>query len=86
MSFFHAPSGAVEPLVFGDGNWTLNTESDIGVPGPKHRDALEKAGQYPLPHPPQDPITTLTGHGNQEQTGSCAANVDFDETFTRTGE
>ncbi|EUA09938.1 anchored-membrane serine/threonine-kinase domain protein [Mycobacterium kansasii 732] len=56
------------------------------MPGPKHRDALEKAGQYPLPHPPQDPITTLTGHGNQEQTGSCAANVDFDETFTRTGE
>ncbi|VBA58303.1 Serine/threonine-protein kinase PknF [Mycobacterium attenuatum] len=86
MSFFHAPSGAVEPLVFGDGNWTLDTESDTVCPGRNTAMHLKKTGQYPLPQPPQDPITTLTGHGNQEQTGSCAANVDFDETFTRTGE
>ena len=28
MSFFFAPSGAVEPLVFGDGNWVLDTDTD----------------------------------------------------------
>jgi serine/threonine-protein kinase len=45
-----------------------------------------KTGQFPLPQPPQDPITLLTGHGRQAQTGSCPANVEFDETFTRTGD
>jgi serine/threonine-protein kinase len=36
--------------------------------------------------PPQDPIATLTGHGHWEQSEPCAVSVEFDETFTRTGD
>ena len=85
MSYFHAPSSAVVPLVFGDGNWVLHSSLDSTCPNgaPMH---VTKTGQYPLPQPPQNPITLLTGHGTQEQTAPCAANVGVDETFTRTGD
>ncbi|MDT5303354.1 MAG: eukaryotic-like serine/threonine-protein kinase, partial [Mycobacterium sp.] len=43
-------------------------------------------GQFPLPQPLQNPITVLTGHGRQDQTGACAGSVVFDETITRTGD
>jgi hypothetical protein len=42
--------------------------------------------QYPLPQAPGDPIPLLTRHGPWQQTGSCAVSLDFDETFTRTGD
>ena len=84
MSFFFAPSGAVEPLVFGDGNWVLDTDTDSQCRGATVH--TKKTGQYALPQPPQDPITLLSGQGTQAQTGSCPANVGFDETFTRTGD
>jgi hypothetical protein len=42
--------------------------------------------QFPLPQPLQVPITLLTGNGHQQQAEPCAASVDFDETFTRTGD
>ena len=86
MSYFHAPTGFVEPLVFDGGNWVFTSELDDKCPGNGAPVHVKKTGQYPLPQPPQDPITLLTGHGHQEQTGSCAASVDFDETFTRTGD
>jgi Protein kinase domain len=84
MSYFHAPGNAI-PLVFGGGNWIWDVEYDDKCPGgdPMHR---KITAQYSLPQPPQDPITLLTGHGHQEQTGSCAAKADFDQTFTRTGD
>jgi Protein kinase domain len=84
MSFFYAPSGAVEPLVFSDGHWVLDTDTDSQCRGAAVH--TKKTGQFPLPQPPQDPITLLTGQGTQVQTGSCPANVGFDETFTRTGD
>jgi hypothetical protein len=84
MSFFYAPSGAVEPLVFSDGHWVLDTNTDSQCRGAAVH--TKKTGQFPLPQPPQDPITLLTGQGTQVQTGSCPANVGFDETFTRTGD
>jgi len=84
-SFFHGQAGEVEPLIFVDGDWNLLTETDsTNCPrGPMH---VKKSGQYPLPQPLQNPITLLTGHGRQDQTGSCAGSVVFDETFTRTGD
>jgi serine/threonine-protein kinase len=42
--------------------------------------------KYPLPQSPQNPITLLTGHGRHEQSAPCGLTVDFDETFTRTGD
>ena len=41
---------------------------------------------YPLPQPPQDPITVLTGHGNLERTAPCTNSTDFDGKFVRTGD
>jgi serine/threonine-protein kinase len=85
MSFFYEQSGLVEPLVFADGDWTLGTDMDTMCPGygPMR---VRKTAKYPLPQPLQNPITLLTGHGNLEQTQSCPVTIEFDETFTRTGD
>jgi serine/threonine-protein kinase len=85
MSYFHSPPEQVLPLVFGSGKWTLDVEDDPKCPSgdTSHRTIT---AQNPLPQPPQDPITLLTGRGHQEQTGSCTGSFDFDEKFVRTGD
>jgi serine/threonine-protein kinase len=85
MSFFYNQAGLVEPLVFADGNWTLGTDIGDTCPG-RGPMQVRKTGKYPLPPPLQNPITLLTGHGNQEQTQPCPVTIEFDETFTRTGD
>jgi serine/threonine protein kinase len=85
ISYFHGQSGDM-PLVFGGGKWTFNLNGDgtcLTAGDPMH---VISTAVYPLPQPPQNPITLLTGHGHIQQTGSCAANADFDQTFTRTGD
>jgi hypothetical protein len=84
MSYFHSPDGVL-PLVFGGGNWIDNYESDSHCPdgGTSH---LKILGQFPLPQPLQDPITLLTGHGRQDETGSACVSSDFDAKFERTGD
>jgi serine/threonine-protein kinase len=84
MSFFYGQAGEVEPLVFSGDKWALLTESPFACRGAQSQ--VKKTGQYPLPQPLQNPITLLTGHGRQEQSQPCAGNVEFDETFTRTGD
>ena len=42
--------------------------------------------QIPLPQPPQDPITLLTGRGHYNRTGECAFDSDFESRLTRTGD
>ena len=85
MSFFHGKAGAL-PLVFGGGNWILDTVAAIKCVATGDASHAKVTAQYPLPQPPQDPIKLLTGQGHQEQTGSCAVDSDFDETFTRTAD
>src|SRR6201991_4133502 len=80
MSYFHSPSD-FRPLVFGEGNWTSNIEFDGKCPPPGAPTHLKFPAQYPMPQPPQDPITLLIGHGRQEQTGVCAASTAVTETF-----
>jgi serine/threonine-protein kinase len=84
ISVFHGQAGEVEPLTFRDGNWNLFTESDYACRGGQMH--VTKSGRYPLPQPPQNPITLLTGTGRQDQTAPCAGNIAFDETFTRIGD
>jgi serine/threonine protein kinase len=84
MSYFSVASGDL-PLVFTGGNWDWKNESDGPCPN-GDMSHLSATGQFPLPQPPQDPIPVLTGHGTWVQTGSCAVNIGFDETFTRTGD
>jgi serine/threonine-protein kinase len=84
MSYFPVASGDV-PLIFSGGNWDWKNESDGPCPTGE-MSHLSASGQYPLPQPPQDPIPAFTGHGTWVQTGACAVNIGFDETFTRTGD
>jgi predicted Ser/Thr protein kinase len=86
MSYFHGGRLVPRPLVFSAGNWSLDLETDQKCPKGGAPLRVKQTGQYPLPAPPQDPITMLTGHGHQDQSGGCnALSVDFDDTFTRTG-
>jgi hypothetical protein len=84
MSYFHSPSSDT-PLVFSGASWMLNIEHSENLPGCLSL-GVKTTGEYPLPRSPQDPIEALTGHGHHEQTGSCALEVDFDETYARTGD
>ena len=72
-------------LVFANGQWTRSYESGPCEAGGTAN--MKITAEYPLPLPPQDPITVLTGHGHVESTGSaCGPSVDFDEKFERTGD
>ena len=84
MSYFHSPSD-FRPLVFGGGTWTLDTQNEGTCPDGRIFN-LKATGQYPMPQPPQDPIPVLSGHGHWVESEPCAVSVDFDETFTRTGD
>ena len=85
MSYFHSPDAA-SALVFGGATWTYDHEFDKPCPG-VGTGHTSIATRYPLPQPPQDPITQLTGHGHQEQTGACKVGQwDFDDKLVRTGD
>jgi serine/threonine-protein kinase len=84
MSYFPIASGDI-PLIFNGGNWDWNNESDGPCPTGE-MSHLSASGQFPLPQPPQDPIPALNGNGTWVQTGACAVNIGFDETFTRIGD
>ncbi|WP_085079755.1 serine/threonine-protein kinase [Mycobacterium palustre] len=87
MSYFHSKT-LDTPLVFGGGAWALDVEHD--EPGPQCGGPVfvKVTGQYPLPQPPHDPITLLSGRDRLEQSGNptCSGSADFTETFTRTGD
>jgi Protein kinase domain len=73
-------------LVFAQNQWVLtNTSADSQCTngGRAHR---EISLRYPLPQPPQDPITLLSGHGHYTITGDCPYNSDFDSLVRRTGD
>jgi serine/threonine-protein kinase len=84
MSYFSVASGDIA-LVFSGGTWVEKNETDGPCPN-GDMSHLSANAQYPLPQPPQDPIPVLTGHGTWVQTASCAVNIGFDQTFTRTGD
>jgi hypothetical protein len=84
MSFFHEPNSAT-PAVFASGKWIYDREYDAPCPagGTSH---VKVTAEYPLPAPPQDPITLLTGHGHLQETGSACVSSDFDDKFVRSGD
>lgn len=85
ISYFHGPTGGL-PLVFSGGNWTVDVEDDSTCAASGDTSRVKITARYSLPQPAQDPIRLLTGHGHQQQTGSCAIDADFDETFKRAGD
>jgi len=72
-------------LVFAQNQWVLTTTSSDAActsGGRAHRDI---SAQYPLPQPPQDPITLLTGRGHYTSMGDCPFSSDFDSRVERSG-
>jgi hypothetical protein len=89
MSYFHSPAGSIGlPAVFAAGNWTIDLEKDDKCPdGTMYHGS--QITQLPLPAPPQDPITQLTGNGRLSATQSpcqIALDTTINQTFTRTGD
>ena len=84
MSYFVVAAGDI-PLVFDGHNWVWTDRTEGPCPG-GDPSSLKADAQFPLPQPPQNPVPSLTGHGTWVQSGSCAVNLEFDETFTRTGD
>jgi serine/threonine-protein kinase len=86
MSYFHSPEMIVMPLVFGGRDWIYDREFDgpCSAGGTGH---VKITVTYPLPAPPQDPITLLTGHGHQENTGNAGCpSTDVDIKVVRTAD
>ena len=83
--FLNPDTGTGAVLVFGNGKWTRTEEFDepCSAGGTSH---IKVSAEFPLPQPPQDPITLLTGHGQLEATGSACVDNDFDQKFIRTGD
>jgi serine/threonine-protein kinase len=89
MSYFHTPGVSFGlPAIFTAGNWNLDLEKDDKCPNGAMFHGSQIT-QLPLPAPPQNPITLLTGHGRASATAApCQAALDttIDQTFTRTGD
>jgi hypothetical protein len=85
LTLLHAPPAKGMSLLFANGSWLY---------GPAYDAQCWKGGvmhvqinvSFPLPQPPQDPITSLTGHGREELTGSACPSTDVDVRLTRTGD
>jgi serine/threonine-protein kinase len=71
--------------IFADNKWVFNFDgnSNCAAGGT----APTKINwEFPLPEPPQDPITLITGRGHREITGGgCAGAYDEDVKYDRTG-
>jgi serine/threonine protein kinase len=76
---------AAETFVFANGKWTRNSEFDSACSAGGTSHAIWSS-VLPLPQPPQDPITLLSGSGHVDSTGSACTGGDFDEKFVRTGD
>jgi serine/threonine-protein kinase len=84
VSYFVVGSGDL-PLVFDGGRWTAADRTEGPCPS-GDLSQLTTDITYPLPQPPQNPVTALSGTGRWVQTGSCAVDMTYTETFTRTGD
>ncbi len=84
MSYFYS-AVSDSPLVYSGGKWVMSLFYPETFQGCTNL-YFSSTAEYPLPQPPQNPITLLTGHGHRDQSGSCAVDTDFTETITRTGD
>jgi serine/threonine-protein kinase len=86
MSFFLDPKTGSEAFVFANGAWTRNEEFE-GPCSAGGTDHVKITSTLPLPQPPQDPITLLTGHAYVENAppGKCPSQA-FNQKYTRTGD
>jgi serine/threonine protein kinase, bacterial len=79
LSYLFGADGTY-PMTYVDGKWSVVT-SDVGPCGGGTEQILTKA-EYPLPQPPQNPITTVPGHASRSLSGACNSTFDFDVRLT----
>ena len=85
LSFWLNPD-RTNAFIFQQDKWDLTTTSsdvDCTSGGSGHQDT---SLEFPLPQPPTDPFTALTGHGHNTVTGACPYSSDFDSKVQRTGD
>lgn len=79
-------SKAILVMTFADGQWT-STSAPIDSTCPDGAPATSTlTGEFALPQPLTDPITTLTGTQRTAQTGTCPGSLTIDVTLTRVGD
>ncbi|OBG35118.1 hypothetical protein A5672_21810 [Mycobacterium alsense] len=88
MTFFHRPPASAMALVFGDGNWVYEREFDMRCSKGGAMEHVKITAHFPLPQPPQDPVTLISGRGHEDVTGppSPCTSTDVDITFARLGD
>lgn len=64
-----------EGYVFADGKWVTQFGGPSICPDPNQSVSDKYHWELPLPQPPQDPITLLTGHGHRDVTGAVPVSV-----------
>ncbi len=88
LSLFHTPPDTSLPLVYGDGKWVYQIDTDERCSNTR-TSHLRFFAQFPMPQPAQNPITVLTGSGHEDATavtGAPCPTYTFNVTFTRTGD
>ncbi len=84
--FYYVPKSLANPFVFENAQWTQNSVSSVDCTNGSSFRAADN-NVFPLPQPPQDPISKLTGHGRRDAvTATSCATGNFDFTVVRTGD
>lgn len=86
LGYFHDSDGRNSvALILTDGQFesSASTEGKKCTDGAAYRSDFQS--HWPLPQPPQDPITSLRGDGTRLDTGGCTGSGQFSVTMTRVG-
>jgi hypothetical protein len=85
VSYFYSKTTDT-PMVFGGDKWIFDVVSQPETSPGCNDLTVTSHAEYPLPQPPQNPVTLLKGQGHHQQTGNCMVDVDWSETITRIGD
>ncbi len=85
VSLFHTAPATAMVLLYADGRWTYDREFD----GRCYKGGMAHVRiivPFVLPQPLQNPITSLTGHGHEELSGSACPSTDVQVSFARSSD
>jgi len=87
LSLFADTQSRLDGFEYADGRWVrTNTRRERPCPTGDGKARYDITLDFPLPQPPQDPITQLAGRGHYKRTGDCAYDGDFESRLVRTGD
>lgn len=87
-SFVSDPAGQTQVLLWVDSKWSWNLDYKVGCNLDDKQVQLKASAEFPLPDPPQNPITLLTGRGWDTATGGteCDGHTATTTTYQRLGD